>query len=132
MVTHDRLRLPIKHDHDIDPAHTLHQHLGHIDAPPLVWLGGFGLTTRWGPLGFQLQVGRDQEAMRSHQAPHPLFVHRELLHKPQVGPDAAVTPEGMLSLQRLEAWEKALISLYDSQRPLPHHASHSSLFLTSG
>jgi hypothetical protein len=53
--------------------------------------------------------------MLPHQAPHPLLVHRPLRHEAQLGPDPAVAPERVLSLERLHALEQSVITLGDQE-----------------
>jgi hypothetical protein len=98
----DLLGVPIEHHHDVDPPEVLHQHLGHIDAPPFVRPGGLGFAPCRGPLRFELQVGGHQQMVLSHEAQEPLLVDRQLFHEAQVRPNAAVTAERVLRLQRLD------------------------------
>jgi hypothetical protein len=49
--------------------------------------------------------------MLPHQPQNPFLMNRQLLHKPQMRPDAAVTPEWMLGLERLNARDEFCITL---------------------
>jgi hypothetical protein len=82
-VAHDRLGVPIEHHADIDPAKARHQDLRHVNAPPLIGLGGFGFPASWRPLDFELQVRCDDEMMLPHQSQDPLLVDRQVLDETQ-------------------------------------------------
>jgi hypothetical protein len=124
-VAYDRLGIPIQHHHDVDLPKPLHQDLGHVNAPPLVGFGGSGFAARGRPLGFQPEVGLYHEAVFLHQPQNALFVDRLLLHKAQIRPDAAVTPERVLGL------EQTIVTVGHQGRFLPAHPSTSSLFFNS-
>jgi hypothetical protein len=67
--------------------------------------------------------------MLPHQARNPLFVHWHLLHEPQVGSDAGVAPEQVVSLERLNTQEHGGITLGYLERSAPRQPSRPSLFL---
>jgi hypothetical protein len=113
IVPHDLFRVPVQDQDDIDPARALYQDLSHVDPPSLV--RSCEVCSGSVPRGLQATVRPDQEVMLPHQTQNALFVDHTLLHKAQVCPNAAVAPEGMLGLQRLDAREQAVVALDDPQ-----------------
>ena len=95
VVADELLRVPVEHHDHVDPAERFDDHFGHIDAPPLVGPGGPRLAARRGPTGLQAAVGRDQQAVRPHEAQDPFLVDRQSFDIVQRGPAAPVAPEGM-------------------------------------
>src|SRR5262249_42116550 len=96
----------------------------------------FGFAS-WGfasgrrPLGFQAPMGRHQEVMLPHQPQDAFFIDQQLGHKAQVGPNAAIAPEGMLRLQCLDLGQQVFTPLDGPQRPVPRHANLLSLLFCS-
>jgi hypothetical protein len=131
VVPHDLFRIPVQDYDDIDPAKPAHQDLGHVDAPPFIRLRRPGFAAGRRPLGFQAQIGRDQEVMRPHEPQDAFLIDRQLGREAQVGPNATIAPERRLDLQCLDAGQQVLIPLDHSQRPLPRHPSSSSLVFNS-
>jgi hypothetical protein len=113
IVTHDRLGRPIEDHHEVDPAHAFHHDFGHLDAPPLMGLGGGWCAPRRRPLGLQRQLWGDQEMVLPQQSQHPLVVDRLLFNDMQVSPETAIAPERVLDLEGPEAWQQLLIALDD-------------------
>lgn len=66
-----------------------------------------------------------------HEAPYPLFIDLQRLDETEVRLDAAVAPERMLRLERLDAGEQACIALADLQSPSTLHPNSSSLLFHS-
>jgi hypothetical protein len=118
IIAHNLFGIPILHHHDIDLPKILYQDLGHVDAPLFIGLGGSGFTPRRRPLGLELPVGWNQQAMRTHQAQHLLLVNWQLLHEAQIRSDPAVAPERVLRLERLNAAEQSLIAMGDKRGTL--------------
>jgi hypothetical protein len=131
VVPHDLLGIPIEPEHDIYPAETLHQHLGHVDAPPLVRLGRPRCAAGWRPFGLQSYIRSDPQLMCSPQAQHPLLVDRALLDITPVGPDPAVPPTRVLGFKRSDAWPQLVVMLNDLERPLAPQPHSSSLVFSS-
>jgi hypothetical protein len=65
-IPHDLLGVPIDHHDDVNSAKALDQDLRHVDAPPLVGLRGPGLAPCRSSLGFQSDVGLNQQLMLPH------------------------------------------------------------------
>ena len=76
--------------------------VGWLKLPLLV--GWVRCAAHGRPLGFQPEVGLNHKVVFLHQPQHALFVDRLLLHKAQIRPDAAVSLEGVLGLERLDTY----------------------------
>ncbi len=53
----DRLRVPLKDDHEVDAAAAVDEDLGQLDAPALMGLGRGRFALLRGPLGFESPLG---------------------------------------------------------------------------
>jgi hypothetical protein len=127
VVPHDLLGIPLEHKHARSPAETLHQHLGHVDAPPLVRLGRPRFAAGWRPFGVPSYLRSDQQLLCAHQAQHPLLGDRALLDITHVGPEPAVPPTRVRGVKRSEAWPQLVVMLHDRERPLAPQPHSSSL-----
>jgi hypothetical protein len=79
-----------------------------LAMPPLVGLGGAGLTAgRW-TFGLQRHVRLDYKMLLPQHAPGPFCVQRLVLHKAQVSPQAAISPTRVCSLELPDALQEAL------------------------
>ena len=130
LADHD-LGVPIAPHHQVDPAEALDQHLGHVDALPLVGLRESRFAPHRRPLGLQLQVRGDQEVVLPHQSQPPLFVDRLMRNDMQVSPDTAIAPERVLGLELPDTLEEDSVPLGHQGRWGPAQPHTSSLFLSS-
>ena len=130
IADHD-LGVPIEPHHHVDPAEALDQHLGHVDAPPLVGLRGSRCAPPRRPLGLQLQVRGDPEVVLPHPSPHPLVGDRLLRNARPVSPDTAIAPERVLGLELPDPLEEDRVPLGPQGRWGPAQPHTSSLLLSS-
>ena len=94
IVPNDGLGVPHQHDHALNSAAPLHQDFRHVDAPPLVGLGGSRCPPHRRSLGLKLQVGRDP----SDGA--PASGANSAAYSPAAAPQTAGTPRGSGSPSR--------------------------------
>src|SRR3989338_1591474 len=131
MMADHLLGKPVQHNNDIDPAEGLHQNLGHIDAPPLIGTNRPGLGLRVRTLGPEPQIGLHQKTCFSHDSKDSLFVHRQVIDKTKMSPNAPVSPERMLRFKGNHPFQDGLTAQRHSGRLQSGHWNASSLFFKS-
>jgi hypothetical protein len=131
VVSHDLLGLPIAPEHDLDPAATLHQPLGQVDAPPRVQWGRPRCAAGRRPFGLSSSIRRAQPLLCSPEAQHARLGDRALRDITPVGPAPAVPPQRGLGCKRSDAWPPRVVRLTDVESPLAPQPPSSSRFVSA-
>jgi hypothetical protein len=98
---------------------TAKQSLWDVDAPELVEVVGLDLGFHRGAAGSKAHVLGDQELLLLHDAIDALFVDRKAFPVFEIGPDAAVTPEGVLGLKINDSLKQRFVSFFDGHGSAP-------------
>ena len=104
-IADDFLGVPVEDNGQIHPAPVTKLDLGHINAPILVDTFGLSLAFQGSAAGPQAHVFSDEQFLLFHDAIDSLFINRQAFPVFEIGPDAAVTPEGVLSLEIIDTLE---------------------------
>ncbi len=131
IITHDLFGIPVQHQDDVDPAEALYQNLGHVDPPPLIGPGRPRFVPARRPLGFEPEIGLDQEVVLPHSAQNTLLIDDPALDEAQVSPDPAIPPEWVVGFELPDTLEQAFIAFGDLQGAASFYPSSSSLFFNS-
>jgi len=87
-----------------------------VDTPELVEVVGLDLGFHRGAAGSEAHV---LGVLLLHDAVDALFVDGEAFPVLEVGPDAAVTPEGVLGLELDDAFKQWFVSFFDGHGSAP-------------
>jgi hypothetical protein len=131
VMPHDLFGIPVESQDDGDPAETLSQHLGPVDAPPLVGPGRPRCRPARRPLGRAPELGLDQEVRLPHPPQHTLLRDDPALDAAQVNPDAAIPPARVVGCELPDPLEQACMAWGSRARAASLYSSHPSLFFHS-
>ena len=109
----------VQNEMKIKPAPGLNVNLGHVDPPDAVGQRGAGLVAQRAAASAQGLCVNGQKMMFAQETIDPVFTDAQALAITQVRPDAAVSPRGMIGLERMNACEHRLVADGDRSGALP-------------